>query len=171
MKPYPGRWSLPVFESLETRTLLTAPPAPILVDLQAASDSGVSNTDNLTNIRTGTLDITAARSGDMILVYRSGTLLGGATYISGTTYRYTFITDNLQEGANIVTARAWDGLEMSVDSPALGITLDTTPPTATAHSPNPYASAPVSQLGLTFSEAVNSGSFSVSDAGITDANG
>ena len=46
-------------EQLEERALLSL--APLGVDLQAASDSGLYDDDNLTNVRTPTIDITAAR--------------------------------------------------------------------------------------------------------------
>ncbi len=117
-------------EPLEERTLLSL--APLLVDLEAASDSGLYNNDNLTNIRTPVIDITAASDGDIIRVYRQGTLLGQATQIIGTQYQYTFTAGQLAGGSNSITARSFDGTSESADSPALVITLDTTGPRITA---------------------------------------
>lgn len=68
-----GGPSCPLFELLEPRLLLNgAPPAPLLVDLQPASDSGVHDDDDLTNIGTSVIDITAAQEGDTIRVYLGG---------------------------------------------------------------------------------------------------
>jgi len=154
----------PAFEPLESRLLLSvSPPAPLLVDLQSGSDSGISPSDNLTNIRTGVIDITAARTGDSIRVYGGGNLLGGAINVSGTLYRYTFASDQLVEGPNTIAARSWDGVTESGDSPALVITLDTTPPYVSSHTPESATYSPVSQFGITFNEPINASTFTVSD--------
>ena len=67
-------------EVLEDRRLLA--DAPLLVDLQPSSDSGALADDNLTNVRTAVIDITAAQAGDTIRVYRGSTLLGTAVQIN-----------------------------------------------------------------------------------------
>ena len=104
------------------------PPAPLLPDLLAASDSGVSDTDNLTNVTTATIEIEASEAGHTMRVYRDGSYLGDATLISGTTYEYAFAEGQLKEGTNPITARSFDGVEESLNSPALTVTLDTASP-------------------------------------------
>jgi len=127
----------PVFELLERRFLLDgAPPEPLAIDLQAASDSGASETDDLTNIGTATVDITAARKGDTIGVFRSGAAIGQAAPVGGALYRYTLAAGDLREGLNDLTARACAGGLWSGDSPLLSVTLDTVGPRVIGASPD-----------------------------------
>ena len=162
----------PLFEPLEERALLAL--APLAVDLQAESDSGLYDDDNLTNIAAPTIDITAAEAGDTIRVYREGVLLGEATPIAGTSYQYVFAPGELAEGDNSITARCFDGVDESEDSPPLVITLDVSGPRITASIPetplDPRAD-PLKSVTVTFSEAIGfgsagSGSFAVDDVTI-----
>ncbi len=121
--PRPRRLLL---EPLEERALLSA--APQLLDLQAGSDSGLYDDDDLTNISTPTIDITADQADDVIRVYDDGAFLGEATQVAGTSYQYDLAPGQLAEGVNSITARSFDGIEESVDSEPLVITLDTTAP-------------------------------------------
>jgi hypothetical protein len=102
--------------------------SPVSVDLQEGSDSGVYSDDNLTNIPTHTIDITAAEEGNTINVYREDVLLCQAVFVSGVHYQYTFTEGQLTEGINAVTARSFDGVEESLDSPSLEIELDVSGP-------------------------------------------
>ena len=165
-------------ERLEERTLLALPPAPLLVDLQPGSDSGLYDDDNLTNVATPTVDITAAGSDDTINVYREGVLLGQAAQVSGTLYAYSFASGELLESGNSITARSFDGVEESVDSPLLVITLDTTGPRIPASTPD----APVNlrtetldSVTVTFSEAIDydpgGGTFTAADTAINGPGG
>ena len=52
---------------------LAADP-PSSVDLQAGSDSGLHDDDNLTNVSSPTIDITAANGVDSINIYREDVL-------------------------------------------------------------------------------------------------
>ena len=112
-----------------------APLAPMLLDLRADDDSGAYADDDLTNVTTPTLDIVAAEEGDTVRVYREGTLLGDAAPLAGRVYQYEFAEGELIEGANTITARAYDGMEESGDSSALVVTVDTTGPHATFDGP------------------------------------
>src|SRR5206468_879513 len=59
-------------------TLLTArPPAPI-VALDPGSDSGISNHDNVTNVTTPTINVTA-QAGTLVQLYLDGQPAGQAT--------------------------------------------------------------------------------------------
>jgi len=165
---------LPIFEALEPRLLLNgAPPAPLLLDLQASSDSGAYDDDNLTNTAAAVVDITAAESDDVIRVYSEGTLLGEATQIGGTLYQYTFTTGQFVESANIITARSFDGIEESGDSPPLVLTLDVTPPRVVSLTPVPE-SAPdytLSAVVASFDEPLDPGTVSRSVFGLIGSGG
>jgi len=108
--------------------LMDAPLAPGQPDLVAGDDSGVLDTDNLTNVTTPTIQIEAADPGLPMEIYRSGVYLGNATLVSETTFEYTFTAGQLQEGENVITARTIDGITPSEDSPSLTLTLDTQAP-------------------------------------------
>ncbi|MHC4405650.1 MAG: Ig-like domain-containing protein, partial [Planctomycetota bacterium] len=155
-----------------------APPVPLLVDLQAGSDSGLYDDDNLTNVPTPTIDITAAEPDDTINVYREGTLLGQATQVDGTLYQYSFASGELAEGDNSITARSSDGVEESEDSPPLMITLDLTGPRITAStppSPVDLRADTLDSVTVTFSESLDfdpgDGSFAVEDVTIIGPEG
>jgi len=165
-----------LLEPLEDRRLLTL--APELVDLRAASDSGLFDDDDLTNIAEATIDITAAEAGDVIRVYSAGELLGEATQLTGVSYEYEFTAGQLAEGSNTITARAFDGVEESEDSPALVITLDTTGPRIIANAPE----APVNlrtdtldSVTVTFNEQIDfdpaNGTLATDDVTITGPDG
>ncbi|NQU23670.1 MAG: Ig-like domain-containing protein, partial [Candidatus Nealsonbacteria bacterium] len=148
-----------------------------MVDLQPASDSGVSDEDNLTNIATPAIEITAAEAGDAIRVYREGVLLGEATLVADR-YQYEFASGQLAESDNTVTARSFDGVDESEDSPPLVIMLDTTGPRITASTPGEPVNLRTDTLdsaAVTFSEAIDfepvGGSFTVEDVAITGPEG
>ncbi len=118
----------PIFKSQSgdsaaaTITILTAipaaPPAPVL---EAASDTGISNSDGVTNDNTPTLDVSAA---PYFRIYANGTQTGGS-YQTGTASTLPAQAD----GSYAYTATAVDiaGNE-SAPSPALNVIIDTTAP-------------------------------------------
>jgi len=105
-----------------------APSAPSAPDLQAASDSGSSSTDDITNDNTPTLSGTAETSSTVTL-YDFGASRGSATATGGNWSITSGVT--LGHGTHQFTARAVDvaGNE-SVDSSSLTIMVDTTAPSA-----------------------------------------
>lgn len=160
-----------LLEPLEERALLAL--APLLVDLQPGSDSGVYDNDNLTNIPTPTIDITAAEAGDTIRVYHEGSLLGEATQIDETLYQYTFAEGELVEGGNSITARSFDGVEESEDSLELVVTLDVNGPriiVSTPATPVNLRTDTLDFVTVTFNEAIDfdpaGGSFAIEDVTI-----
>ncbi|MEZ0267186.1 MAG: beta strand repeat-containing protein, partial [Phycisphaerae bacterium] len=105
-----------------------APAAPTTApNLQAASDSGVSATDDLTRINVPTFDVPGVAAADYFRVYRNGTLISGnfqagATYTTGSTqstgtFAYTY-------------AVADAAGNVSTQGPGLSVTYDTTAPSA-----------------------------------------
>jgi len=105
-----------------------APGAPSVPDLIAASDSGSSSTDNITNITTPTFTGTAEANAT-VKIYDAGVEKGSAL-ASGTTYNVQATTP-LSTGVRSITAKAMDAAgNLSAASSALSITIDTTAPAA-----------------------------------------
>ncbi|MBD1581572.1 tandem-95 repeat protein [Pseudoalteromonas sp. S16_S37] len=109
-----------------------APNAPSTPDLDSASDTGSSTSDNTTNDTTPTFSGTA-ESGSTVTLY-SDQVNGGATSIgSGTATggNWQITTSVLSAGTHAITAKASDGINTSTSSSSLSITIDSTAPTVT----------------------------------------
>ncbi|MBT3199739.1 MAG: LEPR-XLL domain-containing protein, partial [Phycisphaerales bacterium] len=146
----------PLFEQLEPRLLLDG-AQPTLVDLQLGSDTGLLSDDNVTNNSACTIDIIAGQEGDDIRVYRDGTYVSDASFVSGNRYEYTFAPGELAENDNIITARGYaDGVE-SLDSPPLNIDLDQTNPFVAGATPSGTVEPAINHIDLTFNEALQPG--------------
>jgi len=143
--------------------LATVTAAATAVDLKAASDTGTSSTDDLTNLDNSDsgkelqFDVTGTISGATVTLYKGDDEIGTAV-ASGTT---TTVTTNgaydLADGQNAVTARQTQtGKLESPSSASLTITVDTAAPTADVAdvSPDPRQDS-VSYITITFSEAVS----------------
>lgn len=111
-----------------------APSAPGTPDMTAATDTGSSNSDNITKNNTPAFT-GSCTNGETISLYVDGSLSGVQT-CSGGTYTIT-VSSSLTDGSHSVTATATDvaGNESSPSS-GLTITIDTTAPAA------PVISAP-----------------------------
>ncbi|MHB9050032.1 MAG: Ig-like domain-containing protein, partial [Pirellulales bacterium] len=122
---FPGREESPHSASLSV-TVDTVPPAPPAApDLQAASDTGISNTDNLTADRTPTFTMSAP-SGCYYRVYRDGVQISG-DYEGGTSYT----TSSQNSGTHAYTGVSVDKAgNVSATSPALSVTIDISIPLA-----------------------------------------
>ena len=117
------------------------PAAPTAIVLTAASDSGVSSTDNLTNDTTPTVRVSfnaTANDGTAVVADDTVTVLSGATEVGEVTLTSTNIANGYVEvtasaltpdGVHNLTAVLRDiaGNE-SAASAALAVTLDTTAP-------------------------------------------
>jgi uncharacterized repeat protein (TIGR02059 family) len=138
------------------------------LDLVTASDTGISSTDNRTNDTTPTLTgtgevgatVTLFRDIDADGVLDTGELLG--TAVVGTGGTWTVTTPVLAAGTHILKAYQTDVAgNKSVNSAALSVAVETTPPTLTS------ATMSAATLVLTFNEALNTahvpavGSFTV----------
>jgi len=111
-------------------TLISVPTAP---DLEAASDLGSDDTDDITSLATATVT-GAADSNCTVYVRVNGTVVGSTTSNGAGSWSYTFDgVDDLIEGSNIIDANAEDSSgNISAFSDDLIITLDTTIATPTA---------------------------------------
>ena len=109
---------------------------PTSVDLLAASDTGVSSSDNLTNLDNSgaakalQFEVSNTIAGATVTVYADGTAIGSATASGITTVVTTSGSRNMADGTHAITARQTEpGGSESADSPALSITVDTVAPT------------------------------------------
>ena len=114
-------------ESL-TVTLDTGLTQPV-IDLNSASDTGESDTDNLTNDATATFTLTNVDTDvKSVKVFNGENSLGFAEQIDGV-WTFTAGEGQLSEGANALTLNVTDAAGNSSTSGELTVTLDTTAPT------------------------------------------
>ena len=100
--------------------------APVAPDLVAASDLGVSNTDNLTNDATPTFSGTGGAIGSIVTLFDSnGTTILGSTTVNGEG-GWSVTSSVLNHGKHILTATQTDlAGNVSVASTGLAVTIDT----------------------------------------------
>src|SRR6185503_8536692 len=107
-------------------TIDTAAAAPSAPDLQAASDSGNSSTDNITNDATPTVSGNGAEAGAAVTLYDTDgtTVLGNTTAdLSG---NWTITSSALADGNHTLTVKQVDiAGNPSVASASLVVTIDT----------------------------------------------
>ena len=108
--------------------VLAAPPAaPAAPDLNAASDSGSSSTDNITNIATPTFTGTGGIAGQPVNLYDGTTLIGTTVASAGGTWSIT--SSALGDGVHNINATVTDSNgNPSLASASLQVTIDTTAP-------------------------------------------
>ncbi|MGB3309797.1 MAG: DUF4347 domain-containing protein [Nodosilinea sp.] len=105
-------------------------------DLEDASDTGLSTTDNVTSDTTptfvGSLDSSA--SGETIKIYANAVLVGSSTVQSDGSWSVT--ASSLLDGDYAITStRTGSGAEGEPSSP-LNVTIDTTPPSTPPSAPD-----------------------------------
>jgi len=143
-----------------------APAAPLAPDLDPASDSGVSNADNLTHQADLAIHVGGLES--YYRIYRNGTQIG-ADYLATSPYTDTGLAD----GAYAYTARAVDAAgNLSDASEALNVLVDTAGPQVTASTPAPGSTVEVALAALaTFSEDLDPGSVTTDTFKVSSAPG
>ncbi|OGT88675.1 MAG: hypothetical protein A2514_15020, partial [Gammaproteobacteria bacterium RIFOXYD12_FULL_61_37] len=153
----------------------TAAAAPTGLDLLAASDSGVSISDNLTSDNTPAVRVyftTNADNGTAVVAGDTVNLLSGTNSVGSVILTtadiavgYVEITaSTLTEGVSSLTATVTDrGGNTSSASAALSLTVDTQAPTVTITSDNASIKAgETATLSFSFSEDVD-GTFGLGD--------
>ncbi|PYI56511.1 Ig-like domain-containing protein [Paenibacillus flagellatus] len=104
----------------------SAPAAPDALDLEADSDSGDSDADNLTYVTTPAIAGTAEPD-STVRLYAGGTEVGSGTATGSGSWSMT--ASSLGEGAHTFTAKAEDAAgNVGPASSPLVVTIDTTPP-------------------------------------------
>ena len=106
------------------------PPAPAQPDLDAGSDRGQFDNDNLTSDNTPTFTGSGAASGNTMQIFANGVQVGSGPIAANGTWSVT--TSVLTDGTKSITARQANGSGSSGDSPALSITIDTVAPTVSS---------------------------------------
>ncbi|MFA4880246.1 MAG: HYR domain-containing protein [Candidatus Doudnabacteria bacterium] len=115
----------------------TPPVAPDAPDLQAASDTGSSDTDNITNDNTPSFDITGLESNSTVTVYDGSNILGTMVIPGGYTFGTFTPASPMNEGIYVITATQTDAAgNVGPISPAMvpNLLIDTTPPVIAAHA-------------------------------------
>ncbi len=102
-----------------------APAAPSGPDMTAATDSGNSSSDDLTNNTTPTF-IGTAEVGSTVRLFDGATQIGSYLASGGT---WSIISSALAEGMHLIVANATDAVgNKGATSTALSVTVDTTAP-------------------------------------------
>lgn len=111
-------------------TIDTVPPlAPSTPNMTAATDTGISSTDNLTRITTPAFSGTAVPNAE-VHIYANGVRVGSGQADAFGNYLIT-ITTPLAEGQHQITALQLDQAgNLGLVSAPLAIAIDTTPPVA-----------------------------------------
>src|SRR6185295_2237607 len=139
----------PLSASLAVTIDLSAPAAPSTPDLDPASDTGVSNSDNITSLTTLSFSGTAEAGATVQLFIDA--VPGATTTAAGGTW--TLVAAGLASGVHAVTARATDPAgNLGPLSPALSVTVDATAPAA----PSVPDLDPASDSGASNSDNVTS---------------
>ena len=93
-------------------------------DLKPASDSGVSNTDNNTNVVSRSFDIGSTQNGSLVELLRGGAPVASTT---GTGVTVTLIDNTVGDGTFAITSRQTDVAGNAASSAVLQVTIDQTP--------------------------------------------
>jgi CshA-type fibril repeat protein len=127
----------------------TAPSRPSLPDLDAASDTGSSSTDNTTSDATPDVGVSGVQTGDTVTM----TAVNGSTTITctyDTAVATTCELATLTDGTWSVTAVVTDSVgNDSLQSSALTLIIDTTIPTTTTTSTTSTTVAPTTTTTTT----------------------
>ena len=121
-----GGISAPLTVTIDT----AAPVAPSTPDLVAASDSGISNSDNVTRVTTPTFAGTAEANATVTLF--DGAVEIGTGHANGAGI-WSVTGSPLADGVHAITATATDAAgNVGAASGSLSVTIDTTPPVSSA---------------------------------------
>jgi Ca2+-binding RTX toxin-like protein len=159
-----GRYSGPS-SGLSVTLDSLAPAAPSAPDLAAASDDGVSNTDNSTAVATPTFTGTAEAGATVTLYDSNGTTVLGTGAATGG--NWSIASSTLSLGAHTLTAKAVDlAGNAGTASASLGVTIVAPPP---APDPGPAPSTQPTLVSSGGNETITGASGDDSLAGSTGA--
>ncbi len=134
-------------------TISQAPAAPTGIDLSATSDTGTSNTDNITNAGTMTFVVSGTVSGATVEL-KIGTTVVGTAVASGTST--TITTSNISAlgaGTRSIVATQTVNSQTSANSPAFSLVFDNTSPVAIATDAIPSTANVGTALNVNLSHA------------------
>ena len=121
-----GSYTQDTYDSQLIRVLVL-PDSPV-VDLLPGSDSGISNTDNLTNLTNLQFEISNVVDGAFVELFADGSKIGEGTADGDTITITTANLSALGDGDYEIVARQTVDDETSEDSAAVTVTLDQTAP-------------------------------------------
>lgn len=130
--------------------ITVAPQAPAAIDLVSQSDTGVSDSDNITRNKQVQLNVTGVTPGAFVTVLAGNTVVGQGT-ASGSSVTINADLSSLGDGQHTLRATQRVNSETSQPSSELVITLDSTAPT---FSSTPPTTAQVGQE-LTYNAETN----------------
>ncbi|MCR9129904.1 MAG: Ig-like domain-containing protein [Alphaproteobacteria bacterium] len=141
------------FTSGQVHTVDTVAPAVPTVDLAAASDSGVSDSDDITNVTSPVIEGITEAGATVELTSSVDGVLGTATANGSGVWT---LTPTLSAAVHDLTATATDGAgNISAASSALSVTVDTTGPASTFSSvPTGTQTGAFTGMSAAFSETV-----------------
>ncbi len=113
-----------------TFNVTAATAAPTSVDLAAASDSGTSDSDNITNSATMQFIVSGTTAGATVNLKVGDQVVGTAVATGATTTITTTLVSQLGSGTRSIVATQTQSGSTSAASPALAVTFDATAPTA-----------------------------------------
>ncbi|CAH0152001.1 hypothetical protein SRABI118_00539 [Massilia sp. Bi118] len=138
----------------------TPPEAPSKPVLDAASDTGVSDSDGITRDNTPTIKGSAAEAGGTIQIYEDDMLLGSAEVKADKSWSFTVGTQDgypaaLADGTHDLTARHVDAAgNRSEYSAALHLTIDTAAPTVALQDSGVDSGTHKGWISLEFNEQI-----------------
>jgi hypothetical protein len=117
---------------LPSAVLAAVPAAPSVPDLAPSSDTGSSNTDNITKTLNSLVFTGTAEAGSTVNIYANGTppAIGQAVATAGGNYTVTTTIAIPDNSPNLITATATNGSGEGPASAALIVTTDNTVPGA-----------------------------------------
>jgi hypothetical protein len=136
---------------------------PGIPDLVATSDSGSTDSDNITNLdntpgRTLQFDVPGTAAGAIVRLFADGVQIGQATGVAGMTRVTTNGSLDLLDGARVITARQEEtNKSESAMSATLGVIVDTAGPVISGYAVNGGAAqrSRVTNLTVTFDGRVS----------------
>lgn len=101
--------------------------APTSVDLLAASDSGASSSDNITNSASLSFVVSGVAAGNTVKLFDGNTEIGTATASSSTvTITIDTVSSSFAAGQHVITAKQLKDDVLSAASPSITVTFDKT---------------------------------------------
>ena len=111
--------------------------APTAVDLAAVSDTGTSDSDNITNAASMQFTVTGTTAGATVNLLVGSQVVGTAVATGATTTITTTLVSQIGNGTQSVVAKQTQNGQTSNASPALVVVYDSTAPAAIAASALP----------------------------------
>jgi hypothetical protein len=156
----PSPASSPLSVTIDT----SVPAAPSKPDLTAASDSGVSSTDNITSDTTPTFQGTADAGSNVTLYAGAATIGTGTTDGSG---NWSITSATLTAGTYTITATATNKAGTSAASAGLSVTIETSLAVAINQAPTQKDPTGVSPINFTVALTNPVTDFTTADLAVT----